>query len=168
MGLKCLELNDKNISNLERSIGILTMLFGRDVALNCMYGDDPDMGKFFMSKATIYLQRGIDVQEQKQRKEDISLVKDLKYIVTSIETQYHLNVREREIHFWHFIDLIEGLHDTLINRIRDIRNADLKDYKDLKQKRAVIDLKNHYALNVKIEKPKSLAELLEEIEKERG
>lgn len=143
------------------------MLFGKEVAYDIVFNGNKEKVEFFQSKAIKYLQRGIDTQEQKMRKADMDLNKDIRYIATSIETQYHLDIREKDIHFWHFIDLIEGLTNTLLNHIRDIRNADLNDYnKDFKKKKALIDLKNHYALNKNqlIEKPKSLKELYEEVE----
>ena len=132
------------------------MLFGKEVAYDIVFNGNKEKVEFFQSKAIKYLQRGIDTQEQKMRKADMDLNKDIRYIATSIETQYHLDIREKDIHFWHFIDLIEGL-----------TNTDLNDYnKDFKKKKALIDLKNHYALNKNqlIEKPKSLKELYEEVE----
>lgn len=156
MALKCLELVESDVDDYERSIGILVLLFGRDVPIN----------EYFLDKATLYLQRGEPVAVQTTRKQDIDLVKDFKYISTSIQTQYHLDIVENDMHFWKFIDLIEGLNDTLINHIRDVRNAELKDFKDIKQRKKIIEAKNHYALDNKIIiKPKTLKELYEELER---
>lgn len=156
MALKCFELVESNVDDYERSIGILVLLFGRDVPIN----------EYFLDKATLYLQRGEPSQVQSSRKQDIDLTKDFKYIATSIQTQYHLDIVESDMHFWKFIDLIEGLNDTLINHIRDVRNAELKDFKDIKQRKKIIEAKNHYALDNKIIiKPKTLKELYEELER---
>lgn len=156
---------NSRIDDSERAIGIITKLFGAEVAKKTL--SDVDAGSFFMEKAVEYLQCGVDTKTQSNRKPDIDLNRDLKYIATSIETQYHINIREQDMHFWRFVDLIEGLGDTLINQIREIRNVDLKEYKDdFKKRKAIIELKNHYALdNRKIEKPKSLKELYAEIER---
>lgn len=156
VGLKCLQLSeDTTVSDKERAVGILVMLFGRYTPLN----------EYMMNKAILYLQRGSTTEEQVSRVHDIDIIKDLPYIATSIQTQYPINIRNEDIHFWYFIDLIEGLEGTLINRIRDIRNAETKDIKDLKQRNQLIELKNHYSLTGNtVVKQKSLKELYAEIE----
>lgn len=163
IALKCFELSEsEHVSGQERTLGILVMLFGKEAILNA----DGELLKYLTEKAVVYLQCGVESNKQSTRVKDIDIVKDISYISTSIHTQYHIDLSTSDIHFWKFVELIEGLHGTLIDRIRDIRNFDLSAVDDLKERRKITDLKNQFSLNGnKIEKPKSLKELYDEIER---
>nr|WP_256370778.1 Gp15 family bacteriophage protein [Erysipelothrix sp. HDW6C] len=155
VGLRCMSLIDSDVSPKERTYGVLTMLFGKDAPKDV----------FMLDKAVLYLQRGEELEVQKTRVHDIDIVQDLPLIAISIETQFPaIDIREKEIHFWKFIDLIESLNGTLINNVREIRTTKLSDIKDPKHRRNVEEAQKRYKLKGKEVAKPTLAELMNEIE----
>ena len=152
--LKCFELvNDTSIHDYERALAIVYLLF--DVVPTT-----DDELSLFLKKATYFLECG---KEQKKEKEpDMDFEQDAGYIMSSFMSDYHMNLNETKIHFWQYIELIEGLKpDCILNRVRDIRNFDLSKEKDAKKRQEIIEAKKSVALKKKkrnvTEKQKNIA-----------
>ena len=62
-------------------------------------------------------------------------------------SDYNIDINNTEMHFWKFCDLISGLtEDSILNRIRDLRNTDLSEYKDDKTKNKIREAMEKVAL----------------------
>lgn len=139
--LKVIDLiEDNGVSDWERSIGVIVMLFGRD----CPVNDES------LELARKYLQCGAVDGVHDSREVDIDLNHDSKYIVASFQKEYGIDIATEGMHWWKFFYLIEGLgEDCVLSRVRQIRNEDLSDYKDRKTRKKLIEAKRLVALPVK-------------------
>ena len=137
--LKCFEVsNDKTITLFEKINAIVYLLFD--------FIPEKNLDLFF-EKAIIYLQCGEDTATQNSKKHDMDFIQDRKYINSSFMSEYHIDLSKEKLHFWQFIELIEGLgEDCSLNRIREIRNFDLSKEKDSKIRAEIIEAKKRYAL----------------------
>ena len=133
-------INDKELSDFKRGYAILTLLI---------------KGKFdllemnqLLEKCAIYLRCGKESNMSKE-KIDVDYVKDEARIRTSIRQcyfGYDLN-KVDYLHWWEYNELIEGLtEETLLSKVRDIRNYDLSEEKDPKRRQIIFDMKKQVAL----------------------
>ena len=143
IALKCFEImEDEKIDEYEKVVAILYLLFD-------FIPPEEQIEKFF-EKAKVYLQCGKTDEEQKSNKRDMDFNQDYGYIISSFMSDYKMNLTEEKIHFWFFIDLLEGLTENCsLNRIRDLRNYDLSQEKDEKRKREIAKAKEKVALKQK-------------------
>lgn len=126
VALRCFEvLNDDDTGEYERVLAIVYMLFNVTPPYNEL--------NEYAKQAIKYLQCG---EEQKDNavdeyaKRDIDMVLDMKYIRPSFMADYHIDLNKAYLHYWQFCELISGLTDkSLLNRVREIRTANLNDYK---------------------------------------
>ena len=69
-----------------------------------------------------------------EREPDMDYTYDMGLIIASFISDYKIDLSEPEnetMHWWKFIDLLNGLSPkSALNRVREIRNKDLGDYKD--------------------------------------
>lgn len=140
VALQCFEvINDDTISDLERVYAIVYLLFN--------FIPDEDINLFF-EKAVLFLKCGENETNDKTDKEiDMDFNQDKKYIVASLLSDYRKDLTKEKLHFWYFIDLIQGLkNDCVLNRIREIRNYDLSDLTDSKTRKKMEELKKQFAL----------------------
>lgn len=150
VALKCFEVvDDYTITDYERGLAIVYLLFD--------FIPKEEEVPLFLEKAKIYLQCGKTYEEQNNKKPDMDFIEDQSYIMSSFMSDYKIDLSKVNMHFWQYVDLIEGLTDNCsLNRIRDIRNFDLNKEKDSKRKEELKKAKKHYALKKKhgIEKEK--------------
>lgn len=65
----------------------------------------------------------------------MDFVQDKKYIMSSFMSDYHIDLAKEKIHFWQFIDYIQGLTEaSSLNRLRELRNCDTSKIEDRKQR----------------------------------
>lgn len=147
---QCFEiLEDDNIRDEERALAVIYLLF------DFIPNKDLDL---FMEKAAIYLQCGKSKEEHNQNKKDMDFNQDKGYIVSSFMSDYHIDLSKEKIHFWQFIDYLEGLtENSSLNRIRAIRNYDVKKIKDSKEREQMIKAQKQVALKNN-RKPKKYSE----------
>ena len=143
-------IDDTEITDLERYLAIETLLLGTVVN-----NEDRDILK---DKIVWYLRCGKD-ENTPIGEIDFDYIQDEQDVRTSIRQAYNINLNNVEyLHWWEYNELISGLlPDSLINRIRDTRNLDEKDYKDAKQKERIRKAKEMVAIKKKI-KPKKLTD----------
>lgn len=144
--LKCLDIvNDKSITDLERTIGVLYTLFQIE--------DDIEDVKVerLLKSALNYLQGRPTTNGSKDTsevKKDMDYKQDWGLILSSVWQQYGIDLNKEKLHWWTFFDLLNGLSsDCMFNRIREIRNKDLSDIKDEKTRREYMKLKKAYSLD---------------------
>lgn len=152
---------DDEISDLERFYAIESLLLGTDVL-----EEDEEILK---DKIANYLRCG---EEENTKDEDIDFdyLQDEKSVRTSIRQCYHINLNEISyMHWYEYNELISGLNtDSLINRIRDLRNYDLSNVNDEKERQKIIDAQERVALkenHIKTETEKELDEFWAKIER---
>lgn len=138
--LKCFEVcEDETISDYERGMAIIYLLFD--------FIPEEKLLEKFLEKAILFLQCGKDKTEQSKNIKDMDFNEDRGYIASSFMLDYHLDLSKVNLHFWQFIELLEGLsEDTILNRVRTIRTYDLAEIKDTKQQKKMKEVKEKLAL----------------------
>jgi len=139
VALKCEEVAESDVGEVERALAIIFLLFGEDGLKN------PEDYEELVKKAVIFLKCGQEPELESNEK-DMDFEQDKSYIKASFYTDYGIkDIYAEEMHWWEFIDLMNGLKDDcVLNRVRNIRSYDTSDIKDgkilrqwMKQKRAV-------------------------------
>ena len=94
---------------------------------------------------------------------------DKEYIRASFMSDYSIDLSNRELHFWQFCELISGLtENSILNRVRDLRNTDLSDYKDSKTRTKIEEAMKRVALPIEYEYDDEDIEVLENFNKLLG
>ena len=144
--LRCFKvITDKKITDYERALAIIYLLF--DFVPKENFG-------LFLEKAKTFLEYNRNNKLKQVGKRDIDFEKDIGYINASFLSDYHRDITKEKIHFWFFIELIEGLKDDcILNKIRDIRNCDLKEIKDEKRRKKIKEAKEIFKLEEEKKEP---------------
>lgn len=159
IALACLRaIDDEEITDLERYLAIETLLLGTGV--------DNDDREILQDKIAMYLRCGKE-ENTPIEEIDFDYLQDEVEVRTSIRQAYNgmdLNKIEH-LHWWEYNELISGLlPDSLINRIRDTRNLDEKDFKDPKDKQRVKKAKEMVAIKKKKKNKKLTEEEMQNME----
>lgn len=147
---------DETIGNFEKSLAILYLLFGSEAIDTLEHYDK------LLDLAKMYLLCGKEYNEELNEKPDMDFIEDYSYISTSFMSDYRIDLDNCEMHWWKFMDLMNGLSNSelgdccILNRIRNLRNFDLKDIKDSKEREKIKKAKQQIALK-KYQKPKKQA-----------
>lgn len=138
---------DKTIGELERGLAIIYALFGEEGI------DTPDHWEKLLDLAKKYLLCGKEYDKKRNEKPDMDFIKDYSYITTSFMSDFHIDLDNCEMHWWKFMDLMNGLSNSefgnccVLNRIRNIRDIDPKTIKDEKTRKKIIEAQKQVALN---------------------
>jgi len=144
---------DDSIGDFERVLAVLYTLFGED-GINI-----PDHYEELLKMAKKYLLCGKEVEEESNEKPDMDFIEDYSYITTSFLSDYHIDLDSCKMHWWKFMDLMNGLSNSelgdccILNRIRNLRNFDTKSIKDKKERQKIEKAKQQIALKKKPKKP---------------
>ena len=167
--IKCNEIaQDDNISDVERALAIIYTLFGEEAI------DAPSHYEKLLKQAKKYLSCGNEEDINNQEEPDMDFIEDMDYIEASFMSDYHIDLENTKMHWWKFYKLINGLSNSemgnccVLNRIRNLRNFDMKDIKDPKEREKIIKAKKQVALkkNKKVatkEQEERATELLKEL-----
>lgn len=148
---------DDTIGNVERCLGIICTLFGEEAIDDGK--DDTEIYQKFMDLAKLYLLCGKEYDAELNEKPDMSFIEDYSYITTSFLSDYHIDLDNCQMHWWKFMDLMNGLSNSefgdccILNRIRNLRNFDTKNIKDKKERQKIEKAKQQVALKKKAQKP---------------
>lgn len=157
IALKCMKIiDDENIEDMERTIAVVTLLFGVNIPVN----------EETLRLTRRFLQCGSDENKQKSTTiKDMDYDQDSSLIEASFMSDYSIDLSlVEEMHWWKFCNLISGLKpDCILNRVRELRNYDVGNLKDEKNKHKIIDAKQRVALKAKTSKEEQ--EMLDEFEK---
>lgn len=145
--LECFKIIDNaSISDMERAIAVVSVLFGRENENGDIVGIPENLEKA-LEKATIFLSCGKENKNIKETKKDMDFEYDKEFIYASFISDYNIDLENKEMHFWKFCSLISGLtEDSILNRVRDLRNTNLSDYKDSKTKGKIQEAMERVAL----------------------
>lgn len=146
IAIKCNEIaNDDTIGDYERALGIIYVLYGEE-GINT-----PEDYEKLLEHAKTYLLCGKQLEDRKEEP-DMDYVEDMDYIEASFMSDYHIDLANEKMHWWKFNNLINGLSNSemgnccVLNRIRNLRNYDVKDIKDPKEREKILKAKDKVAL----------------------
>ena len=97
----------------------------------------------------------------------MDFVQDMDYIKASFMSDYNINLDDREMHWWEFFNLINGLSSSeignccVLNRVRNLRTYDVSQIKDKKEREKIVKAKKQVALKTN-EKENNLTKEQEE------
>lgn len=136
---------DESINDVERALAIIYVLFGED-GLNANEHHEK-----LLRVAKKYLSCGKEIEETNEEP-DMDFIQDYSYIKTSFRSDYGIKLDDEHIHWWEFMDLMNGLSNSefgnccVLNRIRNLRNYDLKEIKDPKERQKMAKAKEQVSL----------------------
>ena len=156
-GLAAFEaIDDNELNDTTRAIAVVTILFGQEDKngeITNVPDETPEMLEKALELAGIFLCCGKHPKEAKPTKKDMDFIFDKKYINASFLSDYQIDIEERQMHWWKYCNLIAGFTDNcVLSKVRDIRNIDLNDYKDEKQKTKLKEAMDSVALPIKYSK----------------
>lgn len=132
--IKCNEIaQDKTIGDFERVSGIICTMFGPEAV------DHLDHYEKLMKWALNYLSCGKEIEHTKE-KPDMDYVEDMDYIEASFMSDYGIDLETTEMDWQKFNKLINGLSNSemgnccILNRVRSLRNYDISQIKDKKDR----------------------------------
>lgn len=140
IAIKCNEIAESDIPDEERGLAILYLLFG-DEGLN-----DSENWNELLSIAIKFLSCGKEVKKSNEEA-DISFKQDWGYIQASFFSDYNIDLTKQNMHWWMFYDLMCGLTEKcILNRVRFVREFDISQIKDSKEKEKWIKQKEQVAI----------------------
>ena len=154
---------DKTIGDYERALAIIYTLFG-DEGINAT-----EHYEKLLKLALKYLKCGKDNQIHSDEKKDMDYIQDMDYIEASFMSDYHIDLPSTEMHWWKFYNLMNGLSNSdignccVLNRIRNLRNFNVNEIKDSKERQRIRKAQQMVAL----EKEEHEVELTDEQIKSR-
>lgn len=137
---------DKNIGEYEKSLAIIYLLFG-DGGLKDFYNHVKllELGQKF-------LLCGGEPSKSKDEP-DMDYKQDKRFIRSSFIQDYHYNPYDLDyLHWWDFYSDLNGLSNSefgnccVLNRVRNLRNCNVSEIKDQKEKMKILEAKKQVAL----------------------
>ena len=144
-------IDDSSISDIERALAIVSVLFGKEDKDGNII-NIPENTEIALKKATFFLSCGKEEKNHDEIKKDMDFEYDKSYIRASFLSDYNIDLSKSKMHFWQFCELISGLtENSILNRVRDLRNTNLSDYKDSKSRQRVQEAMERVALPTELE-----------------
>lgn len=143
VALRCNEVAESNVSEEERALAIIYLLYGTEGL------DNPNDWQKLLKVAVKYLNINKENNnEEKEAKEiNMSFDEDWGYIQASFFSDYNIDLSNTRMHWWQFFDLLCGLTEKCVfNRVRFVRDFDISQIKDSKEREKWIEQKNQVAL----------------------
>lgn len=126
-------INDDELSDVSRAYAVITILFGHENPQTGEIDGVPDNANEALKMADKYLRCGNTKTSVGSQKADMDFEYDMPYIMASFMSDYGIDLEHAEMHWWKFCELISGLTEqSILSKIRDLRNTDLNEYKDPK------------------------------------
>lgn len=146
-------IEDEELNDSTRAIAVVTILFGQEGKNGEIINvpdESPEMLEKALNIAGRFLCCGKEPKDSKPSKKDMDFNYDKKYINSSFLSDYQIDIEQVKMHWWKYCNLIAGFTDNcVLSKIRDIRNIDLNDYKDTKQKAKLKEAIDNVALPIK-------------------
>lgn len=140
---------DETIGDFERALAIIYTLFGEEGINNQGHYEK------LLKIAKKYLLCGQEEKINSNEEKDMDFIQDYSYIKSSFRSDYGIKLDEESMHWWEFFDLMNGLSNSelgnccVLNRVRNLRNFDVKDIKDPKERAKILKAKEQVALKKK-------------------
>jgi len=146
IALKCNEIaQDETIGDYERVLGIICTMFGEEAL------DNPEHYEKLLKWVLNYLSCGKEVEDTHETP-DMDYIEDMEYIEASFMSDYQIDLENTEMDWQKFNKLINGLSNSemgnccILNRIRNLRNYDVSEIKDAKERERILKAKKMVAL----------------------
>ncbi len=150
IALKCNEIARSGVSDAERGMAIIYLLFGNEGLR------DSQSWKELLKIALKYLRCGKEIKESDTQNREVNMdfEQDWEYIKASFFYDYKIKLtKNKYMHWWEFYNLLCGLSEKcILNRVRFIRDFDVNQIKDCEEKQKWIEQKQQVALKRKEEK----------------
>ncbi len=138
---------DEEIGDYERALAIIYTLFGDKGLENKIHHEE------LLKYAKKYLACGKDINiNQKEEEKDMDFILDMPYIEASFMSDFHIDLEGRQMHWWKFYNLLNGLSSSelgnscILNTIRAGRRYDPKEIQDSKKRQEFIEWQKSIAL----------------------
>ena len=161
IAIRCNEIaQDNTIGDFERALGVICTLFGEKALDNISHYEK------LLKWAKKWLSCDREVDDTKEQP-DMDFVEDMDYIEASFMSDYGIDLTESEMDWHKFINLMNGLSNSelgnccVLNSIRNVRNFDLSQIKDSKERQKIAKAKEQVALK-KYKKENNLTKKQEE------
>lgn len=160
--------NDSSIGDYERALAIIYLLYGEKGLL------DYENHNKLLELAKKYLACGKDLETSSSKDKDMDFKQDMDYIEASFMSDYGVWLPDVKMHWWTFFKLLNGLSNSelgnccILNRIRNLRNFDLKDIKDVKEREKILKAKEQVALKKEVKLTKEQQKSVDEFYKSIG
>ena len=148
IAIECQEIaTDTTIGDYERALAIIYKLFG-DEGLN-----DSENYEQLLKLAQKYLSCNKELETNE--KPDMDFKQDMDYIEASFMSDYQIDLSKIKMHWWTFFNLLNGLSNSemgnccILNRIRNLRNYNTSEIKDLNERAKIDKAKRQVALKQK-------------------
>ena len=135
---------DKTISEYEKMLAYIYIFYGEEGL------KDEQNYERLLNSMFVFIQGRPSARKGngKNVEQDMDYQKDMNLIISSIWSEYGIDITKEKIHWWTFFDLLNGLSsDCVLNRIREIRTKDISKIKDKDERDAYIELKNVWGLD---------------------
>jgi len=146
IAIRCNEIaTDDKIGDFERVLGIICTMFGGSAL------DNPNHYEKLLKWALNYLSCGQEIVDT-HKQPDMDYVEDMEYIEASFMSDYHIDLENEKMDWHKFNKLMNGLSNSemgnccVLNRIRNLRNFDLSEIKDNKERQKIAKAKEQVAL----------------------
>lgn len=148
VALKCEKIARDNITKEERALAIIFLLFGDEGIENSEDWND------LLQIGLKFLNCGKEISiNNKSEEANMDFQQDWSYIQASFFSDYNINLSNISMHWWQFYELLCGLTEKcILNRVRFIREFDVSQIKDNKEKEKWIKQKEQVALKKEINK----------------
>lgn len=147
VAIRCNEIaEDAKIGDCERALGIIYTLYGEE-GINT-----PGHYEKLLELAKKYLSCGKEIEITSDEQPDMDYVEDMDYIEASFMSDYHIDLTNEQMHWWKFMKLMNGLSNSdmgnccILNRIRNLRNYNVSEIKDSKERQKIAKAKDMVAL----------------------
>lgn len=142
VALECDKIaKDVNIDDMERALAIIYKLYGNE-GINS-YEDYEEL----ILKGRKYLLLGKEIKSLENDFEgnepDMDYEQDWDLIKASFMSDYNIDLEEKDLHWWTFFNLLNGLSNSefgnccVLNRVRNLRNFDLTQIKDGREREKI-------------------------------
>lgn len=136
---------DETIGDFERVLGIICTVFGASAL------DNPNHYEKLLKWVKKWLSCGKEIKDTHE-KPDMDYIEDMEYIEASFMSDYGIDLENTEMDWEKFNKLMNGLSNSemgnccVLNRVRNLRNYDVSQIHDAKEKDRIIKAKEQVAL----------------------
>lgn len=150
IAIECNEIaQNTKIGDYERGLAIIYCLFGEE-GLN----SHEDWRKLIKAgRKYLLLGKEEKTSENETSEPDFDYVEDMGYVKASFMYDYGIDLdKEPNMHWWTFSNLLNGLSNSelgtccILNRVRNLRNLDLSQIKDAKERNRLAKAKESVRL----------------------
>lgn len=138
---------DTTIGGLERSLGIICTLYGKEAL------DDIENYDQLLKLALKYLSCGEEIETHSNEEPDMDYVEDEKYIISSFKYDYGYNpYAKKSLHWYEFFNDLDNLSNSelgdccILSRIRNFRKYDLSKIQDPKERQKMAEIQKSISL----------------------